>query len=72
MSLIRRRTVIATHDLHRAGSYVRYVLLRSDGLPEVREIQNGVDRIVSQKFDRVPLPPPDRWWEGVEVMRTEP
>lgn len=70
--LIRRRTVIATHDLSRAGSYVRYALLRSDGLPEVREIRGGVDRIVSQKFDRVPLPPPDRWWEGVEAMRTEP
>lgn len=72
MPLIRRREVIAMHDLHRAGGIVRYALLRDDGLPEVREIRGGVDRIVSQKFDKIPLPPPDRWWEGVERMRTEP
>lgn len=66
--LIRRRTVIDRHAL----SFGRYALLRDDGRPEVREIRNGVDRIVSQKFDKVPLPPPDRWWEGVERMRTEP
>lgn len=58
MPLIRRRTVIVAHDLCRAGSYVRYALLRSDGLPEVREIRGGVDRIVSQKFDKIPLPHP--------------
>lgn len=66
MPLIRRRTVIDRHDLSSVAGVVRYALLRDDGLPEIREIRGGVDRIVSQKFTKIPLPPADRWWEGVE------
>lgn len=62
--VINRRTPIAEHVLS-CGPILRYVLLRSDGLPEIREVRGGVDRIVSQKFVRIPLPPPDRWWERI-------
>lgn len=64
--LIRRRMVVARHDLSRCAGVTRYVLLRNDGLPEIREIQGGVDRIIDQKFTRIPLPPPDRWWELID------
>lgn len=63
MPLIRRRVPIAEHVL----SDTSYVLLRDDGLPEVREIRDGVDRIISQGFVKIPLPPPDKWWELVDA-----
>lgn len=69
--MINRRTSAATHFF---GEYIDgygvlvkpYALLRSDGLPEIREIRAGVDRIVCQKFTRIALPPPDKWWGCVE------
>lgn len=64
--MIHRRVPVAEHVLDPGPSAVRYVLLRSDGLPEIREICGGVNRIVSQKFTKIPLPPPEGWWEGVE------
>lgn len=67
MSLIRHRPPIAEHVLWRTARTTRYVLLRNDGLPEVREIHpDGRDVIISQKFVKIPLPPPDRWWELID------
>ena len=69
--MIHRRVPVATHFfaeyIDGYGVLVKpYVLLRSDGKPEIRQIRAGVDRVVCQKFTRIPVPPPDRWWEGVE------
>lgn len=65
--LIRRRPIIARHDLmHTAGTTV-YAALRNDGLPEVRGVSPcGYDYIISQKEVRLAVPPEGNWWEHID------